>query len=74
MRIRPYREEQDILHAIISGYEYDGLLPQDWAEVLFRDSDLFADTPLELKLEMIRHLAKDERFKELILNQLNSFL
>ena len=74
MRIRAHREEQDILHAIISGYEYDGLFPQDWAEVLFRDSDLFADTPLELKLEMIRHLAKDERFKELILTQLNSFL
>jgi hypothetical protein len=74
MRIRAHREELDILDAILSGYEYDGLFPQDWAEVLFRDSDLFADTPLELKLEMIRYLAKDERFKELILTQLNSFL
>jgi hypothetical protein len=74
MRLPAYREEQDILRAIINGHEYDGLFPQDWAEVLFRDSDLFADTPLELRLEMIRYLAKDERFKELILNQLNGFL
>jgi hypothetical protein len=74
MRIRAHREELDILDAILSGYEYDGLFPQDWAEVLFRDSDFFADVPQALQLEMIRYLAQDERFKELILDQLNSFI
>jgi hypothetical protein len=74
MRIPAQREELDILHSIVNGYEYDGLLPQDWAEILFRDSDLFADVPQALQLEMIRYLAQDDRFKELILDQLNGFL
>jgi hypothetical protein len=70
----PWTEEDDILHAIEHGYQFDGLFPQDWCEWLFMDSDLFSDVPAELKVDMIKHLAKDDRFRELILAQLNAYL
>jgi hypothetical protein len=67
-------EELDILHAIENSYPYDGLFPQDWVMLLFKDSDLFNDVPEDLQLEMILYLAQDKRFRELILAQLNGFL
>ena len=70
----PWNEEDDILDAIERGYPYDGLLPIDWAQILFEDSDLFADVPTELRIDMIKHLATDPRFRKLILEQLNGFL
>ena len=70
----PWNEEDDILDAIERGYQYDGLLPIDWAQILFEDSDLFADVPTELRIDMIKHLATDKRFRKLILEQLNGFL
>lgn len=70
----PWNEEDDILHAIENGYQYDGLFPQDWCEWLFVDSDLFQDVPAELKVDMIKHLATDKRFRDLILAQLNAYL
>ena len=70
----PWTEEDDILDAIERGYQYDGLLPIDWAQILFEDSDLFADVPTELRIDMIKHLATDPRFRKLILEQLNAFL
>lgn len=70
----PWTEEDDILDSIERGYQYDGLFPQDWCEWLFADSDLFSDVPAELKVDMIKYLAKDARFRELILAQLNGYL
>ena len=69
-----YKEEEDILHAIENGYQYDGLHPEDWAEILFRESDLFTDWPIKLRVEFIRYMAAHEKFRPLILDQLNSFL
>ena len=69
-----WREELDILHSIENNYQYDGLFPGDWVSLLFMDSDLFTDVPAELQVDMIKHLAADPRFKELILTQLNGLL
>jgi hypothetical protein len=69
-----WNEELDILHAIENGYQYDGLYAQDWVMMIFKDSDLFTDVPEDLQLEMIKYLAQDDRFRELILAQLNGFL
>ena len=69
-----YGEEEDILHSIVNGYQFDGLYPEDWLEMLWVDSDLFQDIPIALRLDFIKHLATDPRFRKLILDQLNSFL
>ena len=70
----PWNEEDDILDAIERGYQYDSLYPEDWVAMLFEDSDLFTDVPSELRIDMIKHLATDPRFRKLILEQLNGFL
>jgi hypothetical protein len=69
-----YGEEEDILHAILNNYQFDGLYPEDWLEMLWVDSDLFQDIPITLRLDFIKLMASDPRFKKLILDQLNSFL
>jgi hypothetical protein len=67
-------EEEDILHAILNAYEYDGLLPSDRLESLWVESDLFEDIPVDLRLDLIKMMAADPRFRKLILFQLEAFL
>jgi hypothetical protein len=70
----PWTEEDDILTAIERGDQYDGLYPEDWAELLFCKSDLFSDWPRELRVEFLKYMANNEKYRVLILYQLNGFL
>ena len=67
-------EEEDILHAILNNYEFDGIHPSDRLESLWVESDLFEDIPVDLRLDLIKMMAADPRFRKLILIQLEGFL